>query len=175
MKAKQLELLLPHSHIHRYQLLDALSDVEEKHLNLSPDSSCQNTSIDFSPTRTSDGFTHHYGLPSANPYARIPGEIEPTNNDPSLTAGSTITAKYFSREASRILRQYSPTVGKSRRLRPEFRAFVATNASKPPAGRAQILSELQKYDLAANGFAEPLFNREMSDRVLKKLIQLGNQ
>jgi hypothetical protein len=175
MKAKQLELLLPHSFTHRYQVLDALSDAEEARLGLTTPSSTSTASATPLHTKVSDGYAHHYGLPSGNPYSRVAEENKPNNSSIPLSPSTRISARAFEREATRILRQYSPTVGKRRKLRPEFRSFVSSHVSKPPAGRAQILAELQKYDLSASGFAEPLFNREMSDRMLKKLLRIGNQ
>jgi hypothetical protein len=118
----------------------------------------------------------HYSSVSGNPYAKLSIEVDALEFlDSEIEDLVAVSSSEFKRQAGRILRQYSPTVGKSRRLRPEFRAFVEGPATKSPETRAQILNELRKYDLEASGYAPPLFNREMSDKVLKKLRQITEQ
>lgn len=174
MKTIQLDLSLPQGFIHRYQVLDALFDAEEAHQDTIKAHKLSNLETITKNNKPSQELAHHYRLPSANPYSRISAEIESAPLVESSLPQVKISAGYFKREATRILHQYSPSVGKRRILRSEFRTFVDTNVTKPPTSRAQILSELRKYDLSASGFAEPLFNRELSDRVVNKLLHIGN-
>lgn len=173
MKTKQLELLLAHNSTHRYQVLDALSDAEDARLDLPPQAFSPRTPLELIHSQSQDGYSHHYGLPSGNPYSHIKGEVNIADSNLAGMPHPKISARTFEREVTRILRQYSPTVGKRRKLRPEFQSFVASNISKTPMGRYRILSELKKYDLSISGFAEPLFNREISDHILNKLRRIG--
>jgi hypothetical protein len=175
MKAKQLELFPPPGSTHRYQILDALSDAEEARLDIPTLAPQSRPQTEARQTRPMDISSHHYGLPTGNPYSCIGEEDNATDRLLVLTTKPQISAKAFAREATRILRQYSPTVGKNRRLRPEFSEFVANQISKPPTSRYQVLAELKKYDLSISGYAEPLFNREISDQILNKLLRIGAQ
>lgn len=208
MNAKQqLHFNLGTKPVHRYQVLDQLSDEEELLNNefenrkasaasrsaggLALNKSLQlNQSHYFSVSGNpyaklsleADALEilqlnqSHYSSVSGNPYAKLSIEVDALEFlDSEIENLVAVSSSEFKRQAGRILRQYSPTVGKSRRLRPEFRAFVEGPATKSPETRAQILNELRKYDLEASGYAPPLFNREMSDKVLKKLRQITEQ
>lgn len=208
MNAKQqLHLNFGTKPVHRYQVLDQLSDEEEllsnefedreagaasrsagglaqsksRELNLSHYSSVSGNpyaklSLEADALEFLQLDQSHYSSVSGNPYAKLSIEVDALEfMDSEIEDLVAVSSSEFKRQVGRILRQYSPTVGKSRRLRPEFRSFVVGPATKSPETRAQILNELRKYDLEASGYAPPLFNREMSDKVLKKLRQITEQ
>ena len=158
--------------VHRYQVLDQLFEEEERMSSL-PQVKVDRPSragYGTEPRVVSEGA---YNAPSGNPYARIdnsrplPGEL---TKKAQLEGASVRTVEA---ELRRILKQYSPTAGSVRRLRAEFRSFIASVVQKSARRRSQILEELQKYDLEAAGFAPPLFNREMGRHLKKKLQDLN--
>lgn len=104
---------------------------------------------------------------SGNPYANI----FPDNTDSAPK--ETISKIAFRRRAARIFRQYSPSTGKSRPLRPEFTHFIDRNASKSPKKRLDIINRLTKYDLESSGFQGTVFNRELSDHLIRSLDKLS--
>lgn len=180
MNAKQqLHLNFGTKPVHRYQVLDQLSDEEELLSNEFEDreaGAASRSAGGRAQSKSRELNLSHYSSVSGNPYAKLSFEVDALEfMDSEIEDLVAVSSSEFKRQAGRILRQYSPTVGKSRRLRPEFRSFVEGPATKSPETRAQILNELRKYDLEASGYAPPLFNREMSDKVLKKLRQITEQ
>jgi hypothetical protein len=157
--------------VHRYQVLDELFEEEERMSSL-PQAKMAPASLATGRTAPSVLGEGPYKAPSGNPYAKIdnspplPGEAIKK----ALPEGAA--ARNVEAELRRILKQYSPTAGSVRRLRAEFRAFITSTLKKSAVRRAQILEELRKYDLEADGFAPPLFNREMGQRLTKKLQDL---
>jgi len=168
---QQLELEFNLPPRHRYEALDRSSEEEELHEKTVGAKS--EAAASYTQRGTSDGTAALiHILPSGNPYSRIPQGTDGEDNFAHEEPIQRLSRYTFTSEACRILRQYSPTVGKRRRLRPEFRQFVEDAAMAPAAKRADILAKLKRYDVEASGYGQPLFNRELSDRMLKLLDKM---
>lgn len=170
MNLQQASFQFDPSPIHPYQVLDQLHDQEER-ISSSPREG-------VSPVRLPTSAVPHgpiesaYTAPSGNPYAKIGNSVALADGIIPKNSRESVSVRAFATEVRRIMRQYSPTAGVKRKLRSEFLAFIQSASKKTAARRAQILEELRKYDLEADGLAAPLFNREIGRQLRKKLQDL---
>lgn len=161
--------------IHRYQVLDELFEEEERIASLP----CKlQAPVSQAACRLASErlllLGGAYQAPSGNPYSKIEDSPDLQKAMPATEYQEGVSVRTFQNEVRRILKQYSPTAGLARRLRTEFREFIASAVQKSSQRRAQILEELRKYDLEADGLAPPLFNREISRQLRKKLQELDH-
>lgn len=157
--------------VHRYQVLDELFDEEER-ISSHPQAKMAPAGQAHQHTESQVLSGAAYKAPSGNPYAKIDNSPPLPEEAIKKASPQGASVRTFEAELRRILKQYSPTVGSVRRLRAEFRAFIASAVKKSALRRSQILEGLRKYDLEADGFAPPLFNREISRHLKKKLQDL---
>lgn len=175
MKNQQLEFNYLPGPTHRYAVLDAPSDSVdplEANLHVRKPPTWPNAPIKpHTPLISVGSGETSYG--SGNPYANIDSDDDVYPSSLSLPRTAAVTKREFRKRAARILRQYSPATGKSRPLRPEFNRFIEQNVSKDAHQRFDVLTRLAKYDLEASGYAGTIFNRELSDRLVKSLDKIS--
>lgn len=85
--------------------------------------------------------------------------------------GECLSKKDFQAGCHRIFRQYVP-FAEGRRLRPQYRDFIARNECRSAEQRFRLLEALRKYDISASGNLKPHFNREQELLTTAKLRQI---
>jgi len=112
-----------------------------------------------------------------NPYAKLSIAIPDSNPQKSgvtvaqpALGKKTVSKECFKAESGRILGFYVPAI--ERKLRANYKAFIARNLERSPAARSKVLSGLQKYDLSDVGGLQSRFNREQEDVTEDKLRKI---
>ena len=165
----QLEFNLQPSLRHPYQVLEQTFELEELLSNEHPERFDNVTKVEVKRIATRE-LTAISPQVSANPYSRISQEeVEVVGGN---VAERKISVAGYIKFTTKVLKQYSPSVGKRRTLRAEFQEYIDDRHTQNPENRIRVVQFLERYDLESAGFAPPLFNRELSDRLLGKLRKI---
>jgi hypothetical protein len=128
---------------------------------------------------------HDYVARLQNPYAALEvfGEADadavtvPGREQlelPTLRKETSLSKEEFKARARAIFLQYEPMRGNRRLLRPSFRDFIKSNETKSGRVRAEILKDLERFDLSAMGALNPQLNRE-GDSISRKLGKISQK